>query len=509
MATAISTAIGTERKSRANGQRVLRGQFDNTTTNLPQMVAVFGEANTANQAGLSTDKRIITSAQQAGELYGFGSPIHQMIRILRPQSGTGIGGIPTVVFPQISDGSATATTITITVTGTANANATHNIVINGRSGLDGLNYSVAVVNGDDNEAIATKIAASVNAVLNSPVTATASTNTVVFTSKWEGATSDDINISFNTNDNTAGLTYAQTDKTSGAGSVSLADSLSQFQEDWYTIVINSYGASQFEALEQFNGIPDVTNPTGRYSGLNFRPFVAMFGSTESTTADLLAITDASARRTQVTNALCAAPNSSGMPFEAAANMARLFARTVQDRPQSDVNAQSYPDMPVPQNEVIGDMANYENRDLLVKGGCSTVTLRDGVYQIQDFVTTYHPTGEGNFRLVYDFVRNINVVWNVVFGYRALEERFVQDHVLIDNNQVVEIPNAVSPNEWRAIIFSYIDALVIRGLINNAEFSQGSVRVQISDQNPDRIETTFNIILTGIGRILSTDLQVGF
>ena len=122
--TAISTAIGIERRSRTQGYKIQKGFFQEDTPNLPQMIAVFGEANTANQSGLTTDKREVTSAQEAGSLYGFGSPIHQIMRVLRPIGGPGVGGIPTFVFPQVSAGGATATTVEITVTGTATANAT-------------------------------------------------------------------------------------------------------------------------------------------------------------------------------------------------------------------------------------------------------------------------------------------------------------------------------------------------------------------------------------------------
>ena len=91
--TAISTAIGSERRSRVSGYKIKKGFFDNVTSNLPQVIAVFGEANEANQASLSVAKKEITSAQEAAELYGYGSPLHQQFRILRPISGEGVGGI--------------------------------------------------------------------------------------------------------------------------------------------------------------------------------------------------------------------------------------------------------------------------------------------------------------------------------------------------------------------------------------------------------------------------------
>ena len=105
----ISTAVGLERLSRVAGYKIKKGFFTNETPNLPQIIAVFGEANTANQSGLTVTKKEVTSAKEAAEEWGYGSPIHQQMRILRPSSGDGVGGIPTVVFPQLTAGGATAT----------------------------------------------------------------------------------------------------------------------------------------------------------------------------------------------------------------------------------------------------------------------------------------------------------------------------------------------------------------------------------------------------------------
>jgi len=77
-------------------------------------------------------KKEVTSAAEAADLYGYGSPIHSIMRILRPTTGDGVGGIPTVVFPQVTAGGATATVRAWTVTGTATSNATHTVVVNGR-----------------------------------------------------------------------------------------------------------------------------------------------------------------------------------------------------------------------------------------------------------------------------------------------------------------------------------------------------------------------------------------
>lgn len=507
--TAISTAIGVERKSRVAGYMIKKGFFDNVTSNLPQVIAVLGEANDTNQAGLTVNKKEVTSAQEAAELYGYGSPIHQQMRILRPSGSDGVGGIPTIVFPQISDAGATATIHAWTVTGAATANATHTIVVAGRRSLDFQNYSFSVVKGDTDATIAGKIRDAINGVLSSPVSATAALGVVTITTKWKGATSATLNTDFDNDSNAVGVTYTQTSTTAGAGVIDLAASLAQFGNDWYSTVLNPYSsdATILAALEAFNGIPDDENPTGQYAGQIFRPFVALFGSTLDDKDDLSAITDAAARVSQVTNVLCPAPKSNGFPSEASANACALFARVSQDTPELDVNAKSYPDMPVPDDSIIGDLSDYNNRDFLVKKGCSTVILENGRYQIQDFVTTYHPAGESP--LQYAYPRNLIIDWNIKDGYNILEKINVKDHVLVEDGQVSDSAKSVKPKQWKAVLYGFFEDLAVRALIKDSDFSKSSLKVEVNAVNPDRFDSFFRYKRTGVARIQSTTVEAGF
>lgn len=503
----ISSAIGTERKSRTAGYKIMAGAQANLTDHLPQVVLLLGEANTANQGTLNTDPVEVTSADQAGQLYGYGSPIHQMMRILRPFGSDGIGGIPTVVMAQASDGEATATVLVWTITGTATQAATHTILVSGRRSLDFQPYSYNIAAGDTPTDIATKIKNAVNAVLGSPVSITNAAGVLTITTKWKGASSAAVNVQFDNGGNAAGVTYALTTNTAGTGAVSLATAFAQMAAKWYTIVINSYGTATLADLEAFNGFPSADTPTGRYSPLVFKPFVALFGSTVSVKADLETITDASDRKGQCTNVLCPAPASSGMTWEAAANMALLWSRIAQDKPEIDVAGLSYADMPVPDDENIGDMADYNNRDELVKKGCSTVNLVNGVYQVQDFVTTYHPDGLNTLQLKFDYVRNLNIAWNVKDGVNTIDTVFIKDKVLVADNVVTSSQNAIKPSQVKGLLYEYFDELEQAALINNAKFSKNSLQVGISTSNANRLDKFFRFQVTGTARILSTDMEV--
>ena len=503
---AISTAVGLERISRVVGYMIKKGNFQNVTPYLPQRVAILGEANTANQSGLTVDPFEFTTAKEVGDKFGYGSPLHQMARILRPINGSGLGGIPTIIYPQLVDVAATATTITYGITGTATKNKTHYVVISGRDNVDSEIYAINIASGDSAATVITKVIAAVNAVLGCPVIASAGAD-IVFTTKWKGVTSKETNISIDVDGDSAGIVYAQSAKVDGAGVVSLADTTPLMVNEWNTIVVNQYGTDQISALEVFNGVPDQTAPTGRYAGTIFKPFISLFGSVLDDKADLIAITDAAARKDQVTHVLCPAPGSSGYTWEAAANVCVLLAPVLQNTPHLDVNAKSYPDMPVPADGDIEDMADYDNRDYLVKRGCSTVNLTNGKYTIQDLITTYHIDGEVPPQ--YRYVRNLNIDWNIRYKYYLLEQINVVDHSIAESDQAIRVDGVIKPKQWKQVITSMAEECASQNLIVDLAFMVASIVVETSETNPDRLETAFSYKRSPLARIASTTATAGF
>lgn len=497
-----SIAVGLDRVSRIVGYNLLKGNFQTTSPNLPHRIAILGEANHANQSTLDLNPKQITSARQAGELYGYGSPIYNIMRILRPVSGDGVGGIPTWVYPQAAAGGAAAKVMTVTPVGVATANGTHYLVIAGRNSLDAVSYALNILKNDTVAIIAQKITDAINNVLGCPVTSTNDTYAATLTSKWKGLTAQGISVTVDVGDATLGLSYVVNQTVAGSGTPSIAAQLLAFGNIWNTIVINSFGAVStiMDALEATNGIPSPTNPTGRYAGTVWKPFIALTGSVVD---DPTVITDG--RSADVTISICPAPLSAGLPMEAAANMCVLFAIQAQNSPHLDVAGSFYPDMPTP--TAIGSMADYNNRDAFVKKGSSTVDLVAGRYQVQDFVTTYHPIGETppQFR----YCRNLNIDWNLRYGYYLLELINVVDHAIAKDNDQVTAASVVKPKQWTQILNDYSDDLVKRALTVDSPFMQKSISVSIGTSNPDRFETQFRYKRSGYARVISTTGEAGF
>jgi len=268
------------------------------------------------------------------------------------------------------------------------------------------------------------------------------------------------------------------------------------------MLVNSYGAVStiMDALEAFNGIPDPNNPTGRYVGIIAKPLIAFTGSLLE---DPSSITDP--RADNVTITISPAPLSEGLSFESAANKCAIHANISQNDPALDPINSNDPDMPTPID--IGEMEDYDNRDRIVKLGCSTVDLVNGVYQMKDSVTTYHPAGE--LVPIFRYTRDLIVMWNIRFAYYLLEQQYVVGKIICKDEDSVSNPNIVKPKMWEAVIEQMFVDLINRGLIVDLAFSKTSLTVTIDGTNPNRFNTSFSTKLSGIARISATENEVGF
>lgn len=502
--TAISTAVSLGRVSAIVGYAIEAVLEGIAAGNLPIRIAILAEANTANQSGLP-DELDFTSAAEVGTALGYGSPAYLVARILRPYSGDKLGGIPTIVYPVAEAAGATATAITYAITGTATKNATHYLKVNGRTSLDGTNYSYAVETGDGAAEISQKMIDAINNVLGAPAAGTLSTNDAVFTSTWLGASSAELDIEIDTDGEAAGLTYSLSSKVDGAGAPSISDALDNFGENWNVFVINALGTgtTYLDALESFNGNPN--DGTGRYVSTVFKPFTAFTGTTGSTLSALTTITDS--RKNEVTNSIVPMPNSSAFGFEGAANAVFVYAKTAQDEPHTDPIGQILSDVPGVENA--GDFADASKRDQIVKVGSSTVKLNSEQFEVVDLVTTSHPDDEPQTAVLYRWVRDWVCNMNIRYKYFLLEQTNVIGKTILENGAQSTASNTISPNRWKAILYGLAEQLEEEAIIADADYMKESIQVAIGESNPNRFETSFKVQLTGTARVLSTTSQFTF
>lgn len=500
--------IGSNRISAAVGNKLTQGNQGIPGGNVPIRFAILGEANTANQSvdGLLTPTQI-TSAEQAATKYGAGSPIHRAALLLFPPSGGGVNS-EVWVYAQAAAVASDAKIINIEVSGTATASRTHYVKINGRNNVNGEFFAVNIVKGDTATAVMAKIVDAVNNVIAAPCTGTLQSPATGadFEAKWTGLSSDEMTIEMDIQGNAVGLTYTVTDDTDGSGTPTsgVTTALDLFSNNWNNIVINTYGtvSAVLDALEAYNGKPDDDAPSGRYDPLVMKPFIALTGSVAD---DPTSVT--SGRRNELTIVICPAPLSDGFSFEAAANVAKDLDAILVDNPHLDVMNMLYPDMPVPAIDDIPLMQSYNERDRMVKLGCSTVVIEDGAYRIKDLVTTHRPSGQVN--PLFRWVRDLFIDFNIIYRTDLLVRQSVWGHTLVNDEDEVDVERYVKPKMIKSVVGDLIDGLVSDALIVDAKYSKTGLIVEIDGNNPNRVNIEFPYKRSGFGRIVDNVYKASF
>ena len=488
---AISTAVDASAVARVVG---IKTEFFNTNVGgvifLPQRVAVVGQGATASI--YPTTKFRATTAAQVGQAVGFGSPLHLAALQLLPANGDGVGSIPVTFYPLVDAVAGVAAAGGITPTGTATKAGTFRVIV---SGVRSAQFTVAV--GDAPAAVITKILAAIGGVLEMPVTAANGTTKVNLTAKWKGASGNELFIKVSGPSDT-GVTFAVTQPTGGAANPDVQPALDNVGNVWETMVLNCLNIGDTAALDTYR-----TFGEGRYGALVRKPLIVFTGTAALFPATATALGDA--RKTDKVNVQLPNPGSENLPFVSAAGQLARIVKVANNNPARDYGRQvaSYV---LPGAD--GLQWDYAQRDQAVKGGCSTVEVRDGEVNISDVVTMYHPTGEEPpaYRFVCDIVKLQNIIFNVDLQFNNAEW---DGAPLIPDDQPTVNPEAKKPKNARAVLGALADNLALNALISDPAYTKANTQSEIDSQNPKRLNTVFPVKLSGNANIHSIDLNFGF
>jgi phage tail sheath gpL-like len=462
---------------------------------LPQHIGIVGQGATAS-AGYALVPYRITSALQAAQRYGFGSPIHLAALQLIPPTGGGVGSIPVTVFPLEEDEAGAAAEGTITPSATATAVASYRVRI---AGILSAPFTTAV--GDTVPTLVDKIVAAINAVLEMPVIAADGTTAVELTAKWVGASGNDIVVEVLDSTGaapTTGLTFTIVQPADGAADADVAPALAMFGGTWVTMVVNTLGPSNTTALGKYGDVGE-----GCWGQLVRKPFVAFTGNTEAVVNTATTVTNA--RSTDRVNAQLVAPGSPNLPLQVAAAQVREIVKVANDNPPTDYGSRIVRGILPGPDSVQWD---YAQRDQAVKAGSSTIEVKDGLINISDVVTMYKPTGEvpPAYRHVVDIVKLTQVTYNFSLEFN----RPAWDGApLIPDGQPTANPNARTPSSAKAAACAILDSLALDAIISDPATAKKNTFASINSQNPKRLDLRTTIQLSGNVNILSVDIQWGF
>lgn len=488
---AISTAVDAGAVARVVGiQTIYKNTRVNGVAILPQRIAIIGQGSSA--AVYSEDRRQITSATEAGNLYGHGSPIHLAAKQLFPTNGDGVGTIPVTVFPLTDEEASTAAIGSITPTGAPTQSGSYRIVINGiQSEPFVIPAGAAVAN------ILAAMTTAINAVLDMPVVAAAGAAKVDLTSKWKGESANDILVAVD-GPTGSGVTFALVQPTGGLLNPSVAPALAKIGNVWETFVLNCLNLEDSDALNAYQDFGE-----GRWGALTRKPLTVLTGTTLTSANDVSAITDA--RKTDRVNVALPAPGSPNLPFVVAARELARIAVVANNNPPRDYGSQAATGL-IPGAD--GLQWDYPTRNMAVTRGASTTEVRDNVVTISDVVTMYHPTGEETpaYRFVTDIVKLQNIIYNIDLEFVGTKW---DGAPLIPDDQPTVNPDAKKPKMAVAAIATIAENLGLEAIISDPEYTKKNTVAQISTQNPKRLDIRIPVKVSGNANIISVDLEFGF
>lgn len=491
----ISTAVDASAVARVLGiQTIFKDLRAGGILFLPQRVALVGQGSTAST--YATTKLQVTSAQQVAETYGFGSPLHLAARQLFPVNGDGVGTIPVTVYPLDDDGSGVASTGDITPSVSPTIAASYLVRVNN---IDSESFVISV--GDTVADVVTAMTAAINAVLEMPVIAvdaTPGTSTQVdLTSKWKGVSANDIVVEV-IGSTTAGNSFAITQPTGGLVNPDIDDALAQVGDIWETMMLNCLDIADTTTLDKYS-----TFGEGRWGALTRKPLIVFTGNTAITVSAAIAVPDS--RKTDRTNAQLVAPGSDDLPFVVAARQLARIVKVANNNPPQDYGRQDATGI-TPGTD--GEQWDYAQRDQAVKAGSSTIEVKDGIINVSDTITFYHPTGDPipAYRFVCDIVKLQNILFNLDLIFATDEW---DGAPLIPDNQPTVNRTAKKPKMAVAAVASMLDSLGLNAIISDPETAKENTVAEIDSQNPKRLNLVTTVQLSGNTNIISVDLEFGF
>jgi phage tail sheath gpL-like len=490
---ALSTAVDPSAIARVVGiETKFRDLRSEQIALLPQRIAIIGQGATPNTYPLTPLQ--ITSAEEAGDVYGYGTPLHIAAQRMFPVNGDGVGTIPVTIYPVVDPlGGAVNTGNIVPVGGPATKAGTFVLRIGSKTSL-----AFRVEIGDVIADVTLKITNAINGVIDMPVVAADVSTQVDLTTKWQGASANQVEVNEIVGPTDTGFTFNLVNDSVGAGDIDPQPALDLFADSWETMVLNCDLPSNSTALDAYESFGE-----GRWGALVRKPLVVVTGFSEDVIANITAIT--STRNVDRTNVIISAPDSESFSFEIGARVVAIAARQANSNPPVDYGSQPLAGILPGADE---KQWTYSQRDLLVKDGASTTVLRDNVVEISDLVTTYHPTGQPvpAYRYVVDIVKLQNILYNLDLIFNNADW---DGAPLLPDGQPTSNRAARKPKMAVAAVAAMIDSLALAAFISDPETAKENTSAEIDSGNPKRLNVTTQVQLSGNTNIIAVDLNFGF
>ncbi len=433
----------------------------------PYRILVIGQRLTSGTVQALTAKRV-TSEAQAKQYFGKGSMLANMLVALRK----GNSFTETVAIAVDDDAAGVAAAGKIAITGPATSSGTLYVYIGGRR------VTVGVASGQAADAIATAVAAAINANPDIDVTAAAALGDVNLTAKHKGAAGNkiDVRLNYNTGEaNPAGVGTTVTAMSGGTSNPDLAPLIAALGDTQYNVIAFPYTdavslkaiedelASRWGPLRQIEGVA-ITADNASYAGL----------------------TSLGESRNSPHVAILPATGSPTTPWEFAATAAGVVAYYSNIDPARQFRSLALPGvLPPPQK----DRFTLQERNLHLYDGISTIAVDDGgTVRFERVITTYKTNAVGA-----DDPSYLDLMTPLLLGYlrydfrTSLLLRYPRHKLANDGTRFGAGQAIITPLEGKAFAVNKFRQWEENGYVENAAQFKRDLICERNASDPNRLD----------------------
>lgn len=469
-------------------------EFDNTravqgTPAISHKILVFGQRLAAGSVNAGVPTRI-TSDAQAEDAFGRGSMLAEMLKALRVANRY----TETWAIALDDDAAAAAAAGTIDTAGTATQSGTLNVYIGGKR------VRVGIASGDNGDAVATALAAAINADTTLPVTAAVNgvtTTQVDLTARNKGEAGNgiDLRVNYYQGERTpAGITATITAMSGGAANPDIADGIAAMGDEWWNTLVMPYtDTANLDALKL--ELADRWGPLRMVDGIAYSAYRGTHGETG---------TFGEGRNDHLVTCL-GTGDSPTPPYIWAAVYAGVAAFSITNDPARPLQTLPLPGILPPALE---DRWTMEERNLLLYDGISTYMVgSDGTVSIERAITTYQQNSFGVADPSYLDVTTPATLGYIRFATRArITQKFPRHKLANDGTRFGAGQAIVTPSIIRAELLALFRELELKGLVEDFDQYKTDLIVERNADDPNRVDVMSPPNLVNQLRVFAEQIQ---
>lgn len=429
---------------------------------------IIGQKLAAGTATANTVYKV-TSADQVVPLAGRGSMLHrQAIAWFKNNRLT-----ETWIGVLSDDGAGVAATGTLTFTGPATAAGTIYLYMGGDR------LTIAVAKDDTATAIATAVAAAINAATDLPVTATSNLGVVTVTFRHKGLSGNAYDMRANYQDGEAlpaGVTLAVVALASGTTSPVLTTLIAALGDTWYHVITHPYtDATSLTAIEA-----ELLSRTGPLRMIDGVAITSAVGSNSvlGTLGDT---------RNSPHSVIVGQPGALPLtpPMEFAAAVAALVAYYGNQDPARPFQTLAMSGVKQPA-EI--DLFTLEERNLLLYDGiATTLPVVGGGVNLERMITTYKTNAAGSADAAYLDVTSLLTLMYLRYSFRArMLTRYPRHKLANDGTRFGPGQSVITPKIGKAEALAWFREMEGLGLVEGFEQFKTDLTVTRDGTDPNRL-----------------------